>query len=403
MIDNLKNKPLLFLQGPNSFFFKKLADKLEKDGGKVTKINLCGGDKFFWNDDRCIDYSDKFENWRPFLKDLNRKNGFTDIFLYGDCRKYHQIAIEVFHNSKIHVFEEGYFRPYWVTHEIGGVNNFSPLPRTKDFYLNLDDSILEKNIDTHELKPCFRHKAFYTCINYIYRSFFDSREFPNYITHRDITPEEEGGAWLRKGFKSKYRKFKANRVEKIIFKRNKTENYYLFALQLCSDSQIREHSDFKGMRDAIRRVLEDFSKNCPKDIFLVIKTHPEEPGISKLEDCVKNISKELNIEKLVIFIDGGNMPNLIKGSLGMVTVNSTATLSAIHHEKPVICLGRSFYNFEGLTHQSGLKNFWKKPQSPKKEVFDKFRHYVHQNSQLSGNFYSTEGIEVLINNLITKL
>lgn len=394
-------RTFLFLQGPNSFFFREFGKALASNGNSIKKINFCGGDNFFWSDNYCTPFTGKFEDWESFLKNLDRSNNFTDIILYGDCREYHKVAIKLFKDKKIHVFEEGYFRPDWITYELNGVNANSSLPRDGDFYKSLKCDIGSETRGHIRLHSGFKQKALYTCLHYVYRSFFDYKEYPNYVPHRKITPEEEGGAWFRKWLKSYFRKAKANFVQKKIF--NKKGDFFLFALQLCSDSQIKEHSDFTGMRNAIDVVVNNFKQNCPEDIFLVIKTHPEEAGISKLSNKVKEVSKELSLGDRIIFIDGGNMPSLLKSMKGMVTVNSTATLSAIHHKKPVKCLGRAIYNFEGMTDQKPLDEFWKNPSPADEELFSKFRFYIHKNSQINGNFYSKEGIKLLTKNLLDKI
>lgn len=396
-----KHRNFLFLQGPNSFFFKELGKELKNNGHSVKKINFCGGDKFFWNDEDCINFTDKIDEWQNFLKDLDKKDSYTDIMLYGDCREYHKTAIKLFKDKKIHVFEEGYFRPNWITYELDGVNAYSKLPTEAGFYNNLKEKYDHENFDFVEMGATLRYKAAYTCTHYIYRSFYDEKEFPNYIPHRSVTPEEEGGAWFRKWLKSGCKKIKANIIQRRVLEDKRP--FFLFALQLCSDSQISEHSDFSGMRDAIEFVLRNFAKNAPKEIFMVIKTHPEEPGISKLHIKVSELTKELNIEKRVVFIDGGNMPEFLKAMKGMVTINSTATLSALHHRKPVKCLGRAVYNFAGLTDQQDLKDFWKKPEKADPDLFDKYRKYVHDETQINGNFYSKKGINILIQNLIPKI
>lgn len=403
---NINKKRFLFLQSPNSHFFRKLGYALVQGDHKIKKINFCGGDNFFWKDKYCINFTDKIDNWKSFLINLHTQENFTDIILYGDCRQYHKIAIKLFKENysdvKIHVFEEGYFRPNWVTYERDGVNNNSSLPNNKEFYDALkEEEFSDKNFNYKSLKSSFRHKAFYTCMHYIYRSFYDEENFPNYVPHRKTSPEEEGGAWFRKGMKTPFRRLNAKFKQYKILKNHK--KFFLLALQLCSDSQITDHSNFSGMREAIEIIIKNFSENAPKKYSLIVKSHPEETGISKLHKKTITIAKKYNIEDRVIFINGGNMPKFLRIMKGMVTINSTATLSAIHHNKAVKCLGRAFYNFEGLTDQQKLEDFWNSPKKPDISTFGKFKFYIHDKSQLNGNFYSAEGIDLLVNKLVKKL
>src|SRR6056297_2148786 len=60
---------------------------------------------------------------------LIAEKSITDIVLYGDTRPIHAQAVEIARAAglTVHVFEEGYMRPYWVTYERGGTNGNSRL------------------------------------------------------------------------------------------------------------------------------------------------------------------------------------------------------------------------------------------------------------------------------------
>ena len=60
---------------------------------------------------------------------LLREKSITDIVLYGDTRPIHAHAIDRARDLgvRIHVFEEGYLRPYWVTYERDGSTGHSKL------------------------------------------------------------------------------------------------------------------------------------------------------------------------------------------------------------------------------------------------------------------------------------
>src|SRR5688572_10338523 len=129
----------LFLQGGSSLFFRSLAARLASDGHAVRRINFTGGDRAFWGSlsgesfrgplrDLPSYYQDRFDAW-----------GVSDLVLYGDRRPVHVPAIELarVRGIRVHVFEEGYFRPWLVTLERGGVTGSSPLPRDPDWYLEV--------------------------------------------------------------------------------------------------------------------------------------------------------------------------------------------------------------------------------------------------------------------------
>ena len=75
--------------------------------------------------------ADGSPDWRGFLGAFLHERGVTDVILFGDCRPYHRVAVDLARSRGIavHVFEEGYFRPDWITLERDGTNGHSRLPR----------------------------------------------------------------------------------------------------------------------------------------------------------------------------------------------------------------------------------------------------------------------------------
>src|SRR5690606_24548471 len=119
-----KKRSFLFLQGPHGPFFKELGLALRAEGHNVQRINFNAGDLLDWygKGTHCF-------FWRPknlirWLEKFIQNYAVTDLVLYGDCRPLHKDAIQFFRDrgKRIHIFEEGYIRPHWVTYERDGVN-----------------------------------------------------------------------------------------------------------------------------------------------------------------------------------------------------------------------------------------------------------------------------------------
>ena len=83
-----------------------------------------------------------------------------------------------------------------------------------------------------------------------------------------------------------------------------------------------------------------------------------------------------------------------KKAKSVVTINSTAGLSAVHHGKPVKCLGAAIFNFKGLTYQGTLNSFWKSSTKPNMDLYQKFRLYTIYTTQMNGNFYHPKGVRI---------
>lgn len=129
-------RSFLFLQGVCSPFFARLADRLKADGHRVFRINFNAGDWLYWGGRPAWNYRGHISGLRDFLDDKYRKFDISDQILFGDRRPVHRPAVN--HGEvcgvRTHVFEEGYFRPYWVTLEREGVNGHSLLPRDLDWF-----------------------------------------------------------------------------------------------------------------------------------------------------------------------------------------------------------------------------------------------------------------------------
>jgi capsular polysaccharide export protein len=124
-------RSFLFLQGLASRFFERLGAALAERGHPVRRINFNGGDRVFWRLPGAVDYRGNLHDWPSFLDRLLVEYQVTDIILFGDCRPLHRLAIPLARarSVRVHVVEEGYLRPGWISFEEGGVNANSPLPR----------------------------------------------------------------------------------------------------------------------------------------------------------------------------------------------------------------------------------------------------------------------------------
>jgi capsular polysaccharide export protein len=122
-------RSFLFLQGMATRFFERLGQALIGRGHAVYRVNFNGGDRAFWRLPGAVDFRGRPEEWPGFLDRLIIDRAISDIILFGDCRPLHRAAIRVAEARalRIHVVEEGYLRPDWITFEEGGVNGHSAL------------------------------------------------------------------------------------------------------------------------------------------------------------------------------------------------------------------------------------------------------------------------------------
>jgi capsular polysaccharide export protein len=393
-------KSFLFLQGPHGPFFAMMGKELGSRGHRVSRVNFNGGDWFDWKKAGAVRFNGDLSQWGGFCRELLKEHRITDLVVYGDCRPLHHKAIELAKadNIRVHVFEEGYIRPDWVTLEEGGVNGYSSLPRNAEWYLqaarNLEASPYVKVGPS--LKPligeCIKHYA--ACM--LLKPFF-----PKYRTHRFHHPIREAWHWVLRSLKLRREQKRSSLVEAEIVRGRRP--YFLVCLQVSIDSQITCHSPFCDMKEFISHVIDSFARHASSDAYLVFKNHPQDHGGFGYRELIAEKGAAAGVQDRCRYIERGNLPLLIKGSKGVVLVNSTVGTSALFHRKPTIALGDSIYNFAGLTYQEGIDAFWKDPVPPDPEVFRAFRHYLLHSVLINGGFYNPSVRALLLSSAVQRL
>lgn len=89
------------------------------------------------------------------------------------------------------------------------------------------------------------------------------------------------------------------------------------------------------------------------------------------------------------YIHDQHYPTLLDHARGVVVINSTAGLGAIHQDVTTKVMGDAFYDFDGLTAQVALDDFWCETDKLKvnTELYDLFRAYLITNTQINDSFY----------------
>jgi capsular polysaccharide export protein len=101
------------------------------------------------------------------------------------------------------------------------------------------------------------------------------------------------------------------------------------------------------------------------------------------------LSRTYGVQNRVRYIHDQHLPTLLEHARGVVVVNSTVGLSALHHGTPVKICGTAIYDIEGLTFQGTLDDFWDHAceLTVDHELFKRFRSYVIKHTQLNGSYY----------------
>ncbi len=395
-----------FLQGPVSHFYNELANRLEEKGHCVLRITFCKGDELFWRHS-ITSFKDKLENFSKFFIDFLQKNTITDIVLIHDCRPHHKIALAISKEKHIKtwIIEQGYLRPHYITIETSGFSANSPIPKYINFFINYrgkdyhrntcktsngKNSLLECLINDW---PCFKLYPVFCYILYDTLTYIFSFKYKHYQFHRVNKPFIQYLYIIKRIVKNTYTLIRTRITERTLFS-NPQKSYFFFPLQISDDFQIREHSSFKDMPDAIRTVLLSFANHSNK--CLLIKAHPLDPLIINYRKFISLLSRSLNIQDRVFYVGSGHTPTFIRNSSGVVTVNSTVGLQAISHGLPTIALGKAIYNMEGLTYQGTLDDFWINSSNhiPHHDGYIKFKKYLLDHNQVEGEFFKYKWMKI---------
>ena len=400
-VRRVPKKEFLFLQGLAGPFFSLLGEALAASGNGVHRINFNGGDKLYWKLPGAIDYRGNLDRWPRFLARVLARRRITDILLFGDCRPLHSVAIEVASRLgvKVHVFEEGYVRPDFVTLEAGGVNGHSRLSRSPEYYLEAARD-LAPIPDYPPIPSSFRRRA-KEDLAYNLASLALAPLFPGYRTHRPWHILTEYAGWAQRLLR---RPAERRRSAATLDRLNADGRpYFVFPLQLDCDYQIRVHSHFGGMQEAIETVLGSFARNAPIDTLLVVKGHPLDNGLVNWEKRTLAVAAKLGISDRLLFLESVDIDSLVCNAAGLVTVNSTTGTLSLRCGVPTIVLGDAVYDMPRITDQKGLDAFWSAPSPPELAVFEAFRRVLVDRCLIHGGYFSDEGLSMLVTGALKRL
>lgn len=404
----MKHRSFLLLQGVASPFFSTLEKALNNAGHKALKINFCGGDllsgRFFSTPLNYINYRGTLEALPAFYATIFDQYAISDIILFGDTRPVHLPAITLAkrNNIRIHVYEEGYFRPHWITLDKGGVNANSSLSNDPAWFLKFAKTQPLKNQTTQPTGGGLSIRAWHD-LRYHFAKFVFKPLFPHYQTHRpDSALKEYGGFVLRFPALKFYFEKKAKQQINRLLANNKP--FYLLPLQLGADAQIRVHSSVQNIEDLIYITIKSFAKYAPQDALLVIKNHPLDPWFIDYPAVIKKLALHYKLaDNRIVFLEAGDLTSLLQHCKGTVLVNSTVGTAALLYNCPVIALGYAIYNMAGLTFQGALDDFWTQACPPDLALFKAFRASVIESTQINGSFYNQSGIVMAVANSVPLL
>lgn len=399
-----QDRVFLLLQGPHGPFFAQLAARLAETGATCWRVAFNAGDVSSWRDsNRLLRFRGAPETWPDACAAWIATTGATDLVLYGDTRCHHAEAIKIARTSglTVHIFEEGYLRPYWATYERDGANGNSRLmtmPLTD--MANALTSNAEHPLVPPDLWGDLRHHMMYGAL-YHWHVLFRNAAFPHYRPHREQTVAQEFALQalrlLRRPRHMVERRWATRAIRKGGWP------YHVVLLQLEHDASFRAFSPFTSQTQFIDVVIDGFAKAAPSHHRLVFKAHPLEDGRAPIEAAIRKAAVTHGVQDQVNFVRGGKLAFLLDAAKSAITVNSTAAHQALWRGLPVRSFGTSVYDKPGLVSHQPLREFFNNPTPPDAQLYATYRQFLLETSQLPGGFYSAKGRSQLLRRAVDRM
>ncbi len=398
------DRNFLFLQGPHGPFFRQLGSMLRATGATVWRVGFNAGDAaFWWRDPGYIPFRAALADWPATLATLLRDRHITDIVLYGDTRPIHAQAARQAQAAglRVHVFEEGYMRPYWVTYERGGSNGNSRL-------MGLSVTDMQNRLARSETEmptpPAhwgdMRQHIFYGALYHWYVMFLN-RRYPAFRTHRALPIGREAALYTKRlllmPMFALQRRWATRRI------RASGHPYHLALLQLEHDASFQVHSPFDDIGQFLDLVIVGFAKGAPRHHHLIFKAHPLENGQSPLRCMIREIAARHGIAARVHYVRGGKLAQLLDDARTAVTVNSTAAQQVLWRGIPLKVFGTAVYDQPEFVSDQPLPEFFANPSYPNRRAYRDYRRFLLETSQVPGSFYASKGRQQLLRHLVDKL
>ncbi|HBZ44707.1 MAG TPA: capsule biosynthesis protein CapA [Maritimibacter sp.] len=402
-IDGIDRR-FLFLQGPHGPYFRRLAKMLRASGAEVWRVGFNKGDEVFWSDaESYLPFAGPQDTWPERIRAIFTDHRITDLVLYGDTRFVHAEAVIAAKEAGItvHVFEEGYLRPYWVSYERGGSNGHSRLMQMG--VEEMQRVLADAELDIPEAPAHWgdmRHHIFYGAL-YHWFVMFANRRYAGFKPHRDLPVTKEFQLYVRRLLLMPY--LAIERMVTTMRVRNGGFPYHLALLQLAHDSSFTAHSRFASMSDFLETVIEGFAEGAPRHHHLVFKAHPLEDGRENLRRKVNDLAAQHGVADRVHFLRGGKLARLLDHARSAVTVNSTAAQQVLWRGLPLKVFGRAVFAKPEFVSTQPLPDFFAQPTRPDSRAYRDYRHYLLETSQIPGGFYSARGRRQLLRQVVDMM
>jgi capsular polysaccharide export protein len=393
-------RSFLFLQGPITPYFARVAAGLAQRGHAVRRINLNLGDRLFWPRAAGAfeDFRGRPADWPGFVAERLDRHAVTDLVLLGEQRDYHRAAIAAARarGIAVTVTDFGYFRPDWITLERDGMGGDSRFPRDPAAIRELARGRPQADL-TQRFRDSFPRQAAWDIAYHVATML--PWPFPHYRSHHLHHPLRTylgiGLRLLRRG---------AERAEGARAMASAAGHpFWLFAMQMETDFSLRAYSPYPDMTAPLTEVIGSFARHAPADGHLIVKVHPLDPCVRPWPRIVPGLAAAAGVAARVHLAHDGKGDEMLRGARGMITVNSTMGLRAVVLGTAVKALGQAVWDIPGIAHQGPLDRFWAEAAPPEPALRADFLAALQDTTQLRGVYYAPEGLAAAVAETVERL
>lgn len=393
---------ILLLQGPIGPFFRRLQRELEREGASVTRVLFNAGDELYGPRRNRIRFTGGAGEWEAWLRDRLARTPPDMIVYFGCKRPAHRIAARLAQEFGIEAFsiEEGYIRPGYITCERLGNNDLSPLKGL------LPPPGAQFGPSTRlRLGSSFVAVCWWGMTYYLWRSWF-SKASDRPLFHRQVLgPWKDTVYWVKRSLKTIFMRFPEYPAIRRLRKRF-AKNYFLVPLQTPGDSQMREAARGWTLERLIEGVLDSFARKRSVGM-VVFKFHPLDGDTRERRAFIMRTAARLGVAERVLALHSGSIARLCIDSDGMIIVNSTSGVSAIHHGVPLLMLGDGVFRNGELVMcgdgEESIDDFFDRRRVAPADLRRSYLRFLRDNAMVPGDFYKLKGIRIGARKLARRL
>ncbi len=378
----------------------EVARELIARGHRVSRINLHLGDRLFWRLP-ARDYRGGIDGWRKYIAHFLDEHPITHLFLLGDRRPHHRIAIEEARarSAEIICSELGYLRPDWLVLERDGMGTHSRMPRDPALIRSLAQQYPVPDLSVRCTTPFWRLAMLDVVYNVA--EVLSRPLYPGYRRHAIHHPFAEYAAWLRRWILGGAERRRT--AQTLTALQQQDVPTFVLPLQLSTDYQIRDHSRYPDMPAAAREILASFAAHAPEPSRLVVKVHPLDPGLTPWPKVIGEIAAQLGVANRVHCVSSGDVVVMLRRARGCVLVNSTVGISALVVGCPLKVMGSAIFDVAGLSFGGPLERFWLAPEPPDSDLVRDFIRLLAGALHVRGGYYTREGLAVAVPATVQRL